>query len=69
MANFDKVIKLLEQERYRVIGKFCVELASNEIPPTRAVLHKDAEIIKEAIFILMQHNKDYKRPCKDKLKP
>jgi hypothetical protein len=54
MRKFEKVIKLLEQEKYRLIGKLACELAERGVNVMVAPKSHVAKEINEAIELLIK---------------
>lgn len=55
MKRFDYAIKAIEQEKLRVIGKYCSELVEHKHDPTLALKREKVKNLNEAILILSEH--------------
>ena len=58
MARFDKAISLIEQERYRLIGKLAEEYIEQDLPVRLAVKDRQAQDLNAAIEILRRYQGD-----------
>lgn len=61
MAKFDKAIKLLEQERFRIIGKTVSQYVDKHQNVTWAVNMESVKEIQDAIDILKKHQPSKKK--------
>lgn len=55
MKRFDRAIKVLTDEKHRVIGRYAEKLANNNMDPDICTHEPDAKRLIEAIKILSDH--------------
>ncbi len=58
MKRFDKAIKAIQSERYRIIGKAATDYTTTGINTSYALQVADAKRMSEAIKILEEHERN-----------
>lgn len=58
MKRFDRAIKVLTDEKFRIIGKVATDAVDKNHDPRYAVRSKMAEYINDAIKVLANHERN-----------